>query len=116
MQGPLPELLIATRSSVRQIRFDGQHYKTLVPARSVGAVMSLDIDLQGKMMYLADLGNQSILRVSLDNLGKVERIIKDVQKPEGIAFDWISKKIYWSSTHPKCKLKQCVRRTFELAF
>ena len=96
--------MIAMRSDVRQIRIDGQHYKTLVHTRFVGAVMSLDVDIEGKMLYLADLSNKSIVRASLENVNRVEHVVKNVQKPEGIAFDWISKKIYWSSTHPKCKV------------
>ena len=99
--------MIAMRSEVRQLRTDGQHYRTLVHTRFVEAVMSLDVDVQGKMLYLADLNNQSIIRASLEKVDKVEHIIKDVQKPDGIAFDWISKKIYWSSTHPKCKALFC---------
>ena len=92
------------RSNIRKIRIDGQHYKEVIHNRFVEAVISVDIDVQGKMLYLADLSNQAIARVSLENIDKVEHVVKNVENPKGIAFDWISKKIYWSSTHPKCKL------------
>ena len=103
-EGPIPELLIAMRSDVRKIRIDGQHYKNVVHNRLVQDVISLDVDIQSKMLYLADFLNQSIVRASLENNDKIEHVVKNVQKPEGIAFDWISKKIYWISTHPKCTL------------
>ena len=91
------------RSDVRQIRIDGQHYKTLVHTHFVEAVMSIDVDIQSKTVYLADIGNQSIVKVSLENPNEVEYIVTSVQRAEGIAFDWISRNIYWTSVHPKCK-------------
>ena len=94
--------MIAMHSDVRQLRIDGQHYKTVVHTRFVNGVMSLDVDFQDKKLYLAV--NNSIVRASMENVNAVEHIVKNVQKAEGIAFDWISKRIYWSSMHPKCKL------------
>ena len=90
------------RSDVRQIRIDGQHYKNVIHNRLVHDVISIDVDIQSKMLYIADFLNQSIIRASLENNDKIEHIVKNVQKLEGIAFDWISKKIYWISTHPTC--------------
>lgn len=90
-------------SDIRQISTDGQHYKRMVRSSNVKGVMALDIDAQAKMIYFADMGNKSIARASFGDTNNVETLVKDVEKPEGIAYDWISKKIYWSSTHPKCK-------------
>ena len=103
--GALPQLMIAMRSDIRQLQVDGQHYKTVVHTRFIKVAMSLDVDVENKLLYLADLGNHSIVKASVEDADKVEHIITNVQKPEGIAFDWIAKNIYWSSTHPKCKSK-----------
>ena len=91
------------RSDIRQISTDGQHYKTMVHSSNVRSVMALDIDAQAKQIYFADMGNKSIARISFGDKSSVETLVKNVEKPEGIAYDWIAKKIYWSSTHPKCK-------------
>ena len=106
--------MIAMRSDIRQLQVDGQHYKTVVHTRFIKAAMSLDVDIQNKMLYLADLGNHSIVKASLDNADKVEHIIKNVQKPEGLAFDWIAGNIYWSSTHPKCKEQNVLLYLFDV--
>ena len=90
-------------SDIRQLSTDGQHYKPMVRSSNVKGLMALDIDTQAKMIYFADMGNRSIARASFGNKKSVETLVKNVEKPEGIAYDWIAKKIYWSSTHPKCK-------------
>ena len=89
------------RSDVRKIRIDGQHYKNVIHNRLVQDVISLDVDIQSKMLYLADFLNQSIVRASLENNDKIEHVVKNVQKLEGIAFDWISKKNILDLNTPK---------------
>ena len=90
-------------SDIRQISTDGQHYDLMVHSSYVKGVMALDIDAQAKKIYFADMRNSSIARASFGDKNSVETLVKNVEKPEGIAYDWIAKKIYWSSTHPECK-------------
>ena len=94
------------RSDVRQLRADGQHYKAVVHTRFVDVVMSLDVDVQGQYVYFADMGNKSIARASLKSSDHFVHLVRNIEKPEGIAYDWISNKVYWTATHPKCKLCQ----------
>ncbi|XP_065069050.1 low-density lipoprotein receptor-related protein 4-like isoform X3 [Rhopilema esculentum] len=99
--GSLAELVIGMRSDIRQLRADGQHYKAVVHASFVEVVMSLDVDVQGQYVYFADMGNKSIARASLKSSDHFVHLVRNVEKPEGIAYDWISNKVYWTATHPK---------------
>ena len=95
--------MVAMTDHIGQFRVDGQHYKVVTGTFSIKSVMSFDVDIREKFAYIGDSVGNSIVRVSLENRTKLEHIVKSVRKPEGIAFDWISRKIFWSSSHPKCK-------------
>ncbi len=101
--GPVPVLIFSNRADIRQIQTDGKHYKPVVHTQHIRSAISLDIDTQGKVVYWADNINKTLARGYLNNADRVETIITDVNKPEGVAYDWINKKIYWSNTHSKCE-------------
>lgn len=62
-----------------------------------GGAAALDVDVQNKYIYWSNAVNDTIERVSLSHIGAVETIINmNLKLVEGIAFDWINRKLYWT--------------------
>ena len=62
----------------------------------------MDFDFQNSMVYWTDAtkprGPQTIRRANIDkNPVKVETVISEgLAQPDGIAVDWVGRKIYWT--------------------
>ena len=57
----------------------------------------MDFDFDEGKIYWSDVISDTILRADVKNGSDVEVIIKeDLNTPEGIAVDWINKKLYWT--------------------
>lgn len=68
-----------------------------VLAGIAGGAAALDVDLKDKHVYWSNVVNDTIERVSLSHIGAVESIISsDLKLVDGIAFDWINRKLYWT--------------------
>ena len=56
---------------------------------------------QDKLLFWTDVSLGKILRKSLNN-SKVETVVSvNANRSEGIAIDWVTKKIYWTDSHLK---------------
>ena len=57
----------------------------------------MDVDFDDGNVYWSDIISETIQRADVENGSDVEVIIKeDLDTPEGIAVDWINKKLYWT--------------------
>ena len=65
-------------------------------------VVAVDFDEREDRIYFADVNAKSIYRAFVNGSGEKETIIKhDSMGLEGIAVDWIGRKIYWLDRHSK---------------
>lgn len=63
--------------------------------------MALDFDIKNEMVYFADVSAKTIYRSSISG-GEKEAVIKhESHGLEGIALDWIGRKLYWLDRHSK---------------
>uniref|UniRef100_A0A914WJQ4 EGF-like domain-containing protein n=1 Tax=Plectus sambesii TaxID=2011161 RepID=A0A914WJQ4_9BILA len=70
----------------------------VLAGKSVEKVQALDFDAEEKIVYWADANSATIARVYLNGSGNVEVIVKsDLQNPNGIAVDWLSDNVYFTS-------------------
>jgi len=61
--------------------------------------VALDFDFDGGNIYWSEITSETIQRAEVKNGSDVEVIIKeDLSMPEGIAVDWINKKLYWTDS------------------
>lgn len=98
-QEPEPLLVFSNKFDVRQITTSGKDYKLITDTRSSAAVA---LDIKDEMIYWTDLLNKTINRIHKkdsknSNIGS-EIVVRDLQKPEGLAIDWIGRKLYWVDT------------------
>ncbi|XP_057293261.1 low-density lipoprotein receptor-like [Hydractinia symbiolongicarpus] len=96
-KAPIPYLVFSNRFDIRQISTNGHDYKAIITDARSAVAVALDVD-KG-MVYWADNVNKTICRTAKNGDGKVEVLVDTgIDKPEGLAIDWIAKKLYWSDS------------------
>ena len=90
-------LIFANRYDIRQLAFDSSYYEELVPDQK-GAV-ALDFDFNSGYIFWTDVIEEEIRRAKMEENPTVEVVANiSVDTPDGIAVDWINKKLYWTDT------------------
>lgn len=70
---------------------------------SLPNAVALDIDLSEGRIYWTDIVHDNIQRALLgeSNNRSLETVIQfNLESPEGIAIDWVGKKLYWTDRLP----------------
>lgn len=100
-----PWLIFTNKYYVRNISVDGSQYN--VVHQDLMNVVAIDFDDQEKKLYFCDVTAKTIFRSSYasdaDDV-KIEKepIIKhDSHGLEGLAVDWVARKLYWLDRHSK---------------
>ena len=90
-------LIFANRHDIRHLAFDSSYYVELVPDQK-GAV-ALDFDFNSGYIFWTDVIEEEIRRAKMEENPTVEVVASiSVDTPDGIAVDWINKKLYWTDT------------------
>lgn len=90
-------LIFANRQDIRRILFDSSDYTELIPGQR-GAI-ALDYDFDTGYVFWTDVINETINRARMEENPKVDVLVKiDLNTPDGIAVDWINRKLYWTDT------------------
>lgn len=90
-------LIFANRHDIRHLAFDSSYYVELIPDQK-GAV-ALDFDFNSGYIFWTDVIEEEIRRAKMEENPTVEVVANiSVDTPDGIAVDWINKKLYWTDT------------------
>ncbi|KAM7389104.1 hypothetical protein PAMP_023099 [Pampus punctatissimus] len=100
--GPPPYLLIANLVDVRRINLDGTGDQTIVEEPR-GAIIALDYDPVQNNVYFASMTQKTIERVDLNGGSRDILVSEGLDSPEGLAIDWVHRKMYW--TDKRCGMK-----------
>ncbi|XP_072435639.1 low-density lipoprotein receptor-related protein 2a isoform X3 [Chiloscyllium punctatum] len=95
-----PYLLFSNRYYIRNLSVDGEIY-TLVQQGLIN-VVALDFDRVEQRLYYIDLGRRIIERMFLNGTKKETIINHDIQGAEGLAVDWVGRKLYWLDQFKNC--------------
>lgn len=60
--------------------------------------MGLDKDCTQGRVYWSDISTKCIMSATYDGRDKRPFITTDIQSPEGVAVDWISRRLYWTDS------------------
>ena len=99
-------LLYSDRHSIRLLQVTGNqnnqnNFTTSVLAKGLQDAIAVAFHYQDKLLFWTDVSLGKILRKSLGN-SKVETVVSvNANRSEGIAIDWVTKKIYWTDSHLK---------------
>ena len=88
-----PWLLFSNRYYLRNISADGQVYSLV--KMELKNVVALDFDYGEQRLYFADVGNKTISRMFLNGTGEQVVVRHEAHGLEGLAVDWIGRKLYW---------------------
>ncbi|XP_041779439.1 low-density lipoprotein receptor-related protein 2 [Anopheles merus] len=101
-----PWLIFSNKYYVRNMSTDGHQYNLI--HQDLMNVVAIDFDMQQHEMYFCDVTAKTIFKSSFGSLVedgvRIEKtpVIKhDSHGLEGIAIDWVGRKLYWLDRHSK---------------
>ncbi|KAF4524942.1 hypothetical protein B566_EDAN012698 [Ephemera danica] len=95
-----PWLIFTNKYYIRNMSLDGTNY--YLTHRDLMNVVALDYDLVQGKMYFCDVSAKTIFRASINGTGTKEAVIRhDSHGLEGIALDWVGRKLYWLDRHSR---------------
>ena len=92
-------MVFPNRFDIREISTSGHNYNTLI--QNARSAVAIALDVKNNMIYWADNVNKTISRAhrSSNSDASVEIIVSTgLHKPEGLAVDWVGKKLYWADS------------------
>uniref|UniRef100_A0A4W5JGK8 Epidermal growth factor n=1 Tax=Hucho hucho TaxID=62062 RepID=A0A4W5JGK8_9TELE len=93
--GPPPYLLFANIVNIRRVNLDGTGDQSLVEEPR-GTVIALDYDPVQNKVYFASTVLKQIERADLDGGSREVLLTEGLDSPEGMAVDWVNRKLYWT--------------------
>ncbi|KAK7113108.1 hypothetical protein V1264_012457 [Littorina saxatilis] len=88
-----PWLVFTNRYYVREMTTEGESYRRIT--QGFENVVSLDFDIQNDLIYFTDVKEHKIYKIFINGTNQETVIQHDVPSAEGIAVDWIGRKLYW---------------------
>lgn len=101
-------LLYSERRNIRLLSVSGDqrtnqnNLTTRALAENLEDAIAIAFDYQEKVIFWTDVSLGKILRKSLKKGSSVETVVSvGLMRSEGLAIDWVTKKIYWTDSHLK---------------
>ncbi|XP_068936741.1 low-density lipoprotein receptor-related protein 2 isoform X2 [Petaurus breviceps papuanus] len=95
-----PYLIFSNRYYLRNLTADGQSYSLIL--QGLGLAVALDFDRVEKRLYWIDLERKVIERMFLNGTNKETVINSNLPAGEGLAVDWVARKLYWLDAYLNC--------------
>ncbi|KAG8563697.1 hypothetical protein GDO81_016176 [Engystomops pustulosus] len=94
-----PLLLFANRRDVRLVDPEGAKLDSVVVVSGLEDAAAVDFFYSQGLIYWTDVSEESIKEISYNQSGSSQRvIISGLVSPDGLACDWIGKKLYWTDS------------------
>ena len=93
------KLLYANRHDIRIISTNQSDHNETIVVDALEDAVALDFYYEEGLVFWADVGLQKIerIRITDDKSKQIEDVVSvGLKKPEGLAVDWIAKKLYWT--------------------
>lgn len=106
---PEEYLLLTTRKEIKSFSLDRTHGPPFLPRTNLSNVVGLDYNYDDKIIFFSQIRPEPMIgSLSVDSTspknplqGNIQVIINQKINPEGIAYDWVGKKIYWADSSNK---------------
>ena len=98
--GFIEYILYSSQNSINKL--DLHDYESRVLINELPNAVAIDIDIEQGMIYWTDIAHDSVQRAKIGtNNNTFEIVIQfNLESPEGIAIDWIGRKVYWTDRTP----------------
>ena len=106
-------LLYANRKDIRIVATNQKNPKETIVVKGLEDAIAVDFCFAEGFVFWTDVSLEKIKRIRVTgDTRKVEDVISvGLKKPEGLAVDWIAKKLYWTD----CRDSDWVRNRIEVA-
>lgn len=96
-------LLFASKQSIRRISLEDpstntSFLDTYLPISEVNNAVAIDYDFGNQYIYFSDVSLQSIRKANFNGNSVVNIVNNNLITPDGLAFDWVAKNLYFSDT------------------
>ncbi|XP_066268020.1 low-density lipoprotein receptor-related protein 6-like isoform X1 [Branchiostoma lanceolatum] len=100
--GATEMLIVARKKDLRMISLDTpDHTDVALRIDDVKHAIAIDYDVVDGFVYWTDDENKAIRRAKLDGTDGEYLITTEVDRPDGIAVDWVARNLYWTDTGTK---------------
>ncbi|EDO49133.1 predicted protein [Nematostella vectensis] len=94
-----PRLIFANRSDIRILQTNGGTPNVTVVVKNLEDAIALDFDYEQNYVFWTDVLLEKIKRARIFGNNTQEDVISvGLKRPEGLAVDWCSKKLYWTDS------------------
>ncbi|XKL63596.1 hypothetical protein PGB90_005960 [Kerria lacca] len=94
-----PWLAFTNKYYVRNMSLDGREYSLM--HQDMLNVVAMDFDISDNKIYFCDVNAKTIYRSVIGSSEREKIIRHDSHGLEGIAVDWVGRKLYWLDRHSK---------------
>nr|XP_012637337.1 low-density lipoprotein receptor-related protein 2 [Microcebus murinus] len=96
-------LIFSSQSAVRGIPFTlSTQEDVMVPVTgSPSFFVGIDFDTRNSTVFFSDTSKHMIFKQKIDGTGRETLVANRVENVESLAFDWISRNLYWTDSHFK---------------
>ena len=91
-----PTLIVATKSTIHKLSEDLKTSEKFLTRRL--ATVAIDIDIHKQLVYWSDVRRKEIKYVNLNNRSDQAIVLSRLGIVEGIAIDWVARKLYWTDS------------------
>ncbi|XP_045414697.1 low-density lipoprotein receptor-related protein 2 [Lemur catta] len=93
-------LIFSSQSAIRGIPFTlSTQEDVMVPVTgSPSNFVGIDFDAQNSTIFYSDISKHMIFKQKIDGTGRETLVANRVQTVESLAFDWISRNLYWADS------------------
>ena len=88
-------LFVSQGSAAVRMPFNGKRGH---PVSSASMAIGIDKDCALGRVYWSDISAKAIYSANYDGTEKKVFISENIKSPEGVAIDWVSRRIYWTDS------------------
>lgn len=97
-----PLLLFANRKDVRVVDGSGIHSNSTVVVKSLEDAAAVDFLYEDHSIFFTDVSQEVIKRTWLNGSDVIVNVVTSgLISPDGLAVDWLGRKIYWTDSETK---------------
>lgn len=90
-------IFLVQRTQISHISLDSPDYTSFaMPLDRVKSAIAVDYDAVDNVIYWSDEKMHAIRRANLDGSNQMNIVTSEIERPDGIAIDWLARNLYWT--------------------
>lgn len=90
-------IVVARKPDIRIVSLDADQFADVVlPLQDIKNAFSVDYDIVEDYIFWTDNDKKCVMRAHPNGTGIQVIVDYDIQSPDGLAFDWVARNLYWT--------------------